>query len=574
MINTEGNSLLKREEKYFNQELYDFNDYKFDIEYSIEIGKDILYQEKVNKRLIKGDFEDSLWVFKDETRDTRINFDFNDIDCYSSSIDTQHEWKSIVKCWITSLLPSRSVNTVRMYYSGLKTFLLISEGFKSIQTIKDHFNHKLNERKRWGLTIYILNFLDYFEELDNNLELLSFLIQAKAEIHTPDLVGTVRILPPSKEVILFSWIIEDYFAQIDKDSQEYYKYFSIFLWWNLTNLIPMRPSEFCKLKRNCINETGNKFYIYLPRIKQKNSKNRIQVIDTIEIPQNLYLLIEDYIERTNSYGVTETLVSYASMKSKYHGKLDNNQFSLTILSYSITKFYEEVVTDKYGYSVNLNKAANKIETYDITQMVKPGDTRHFAFLNLMRQGYHPVEIARLGGHVCLHSQYHYHQHQEYWVDTEILVLMQKFSLNKRMKQQEHRTGSPIVNYQLEEEIKEKHIFRVTTSDVRHELELGYCTDLYQNCKTDCFFCDSWRISPEEYLENFQLISEEIEKCDNEVIRLANVLASLNKLALKFAFKDDEYAEFNPIFSNDLLIAKNELDTALYKATKFRNKLKS
>src|SRR5699024_12777022 len=68
----------------------------------------------------------------------------------------------------------------------------------------------------------------------------------------------------------------------------------------------------------------------------------------------------------------------------------------------------------------------------VNRKIRPNDTRHFAFLNLMTQGYHPVEIARLGGHNSLNSQYHYHQHVEYWVASEVMELMLNFKLKENI----------------------------------------------------------------------------------------------------------------------------------------------
>lgn len=213
-------------------------------------------------------------------------------------------------------------------------------------------------------------------------------------------------------------VVEDYFKS-DLSDEHYRKYFCIYLWWNLTTIIPLRISEFCDIKRNNLIEVDDGFLLKLPRKKQNN--RRIQVIDSILIPKRLAEAINAYKNSTDKYGNTSTLISYLSLPFQKHNldqKINSESFDSNIFSYVLKDFYDEIVCKRYGFKIMEQEEVKAVEqglslNKVINRKIRPNDTRHFAFLNLMTQGYHPVEIARLGGHVSIYSQYHYHQHLEY-----------------------------------------------------------------------------------------------------------------------------------------------------------------
>ena len=120
-------------------------------------------------------------------------------------------------------------------------------------------------------------------------------------------------------------------------------------------------------------------------------------------------------------------------------KIDSKSFDSSTFLYILNDFYDEIVCNRYGFKIIEQEEVKVVEhslslNKVINRKIRPNDTRHFAFLNLMTQGYHPVEIARFGGHVSIYSQYHYHQHLEYWVDSEVMELMLKFNLNRNIGQ--------------------------------------------------------------------------------------------------------------------------------------------
>lgn len=334
----------------------------------------------------------------------------------------------------------------------------------------------------------------------------------------------------------------------------------------------MRISEFCDIKRNSLIEGDDGFILNLPRKKQNN--RRIQVIDSILIPKGLAKAIKSYISLTGKYGESSTLISYLSLPFRKHYlnlKMDSNSFDSSTFLYILNDFYDEIIFKKYGFkimdqddvkAVEKGLSLNKV----INRRIRPNDTRHFAFLNLMTQGYHPVEIARLGGHVSIYSQYHYHQHLEYWVDSEVMELMLKFNLNRNIGQQTRDIFD-------EKEFKERFILRPSENkEVHIPLSIGYCTDPNQNCKVDDHvFCDAWRISFEEYKQKADIIMKKINEKENTTKQIINNLKNLYQIAIK-GFKNDLNSEKNFLFNRELLETSKQLKHSLYQLAMLKKKV--
>src|SRR5699024_2662081 len=228
-----------------------------------------------------------------------------------------------------------------------------------------------------------------------------------------------RQLPSGKDVLKLDSCINQYFADgISLSSRLFFA--PILLWWKITNIIPLRISEFCTIKRECITQHNGKYYIMLPREKSPAVKRRVQIIDTLEITKEIFDLIDHYIRLTDPHGESKTLISYRTllMLAKKHtgrwGKKDRSYFNRHNFTRLLESFYREVVYGKYQNSIN--------------REVRPNDTRHFAFCSLLMQGISPVEIARLGGHSTIETQYHYANHTEYFIDVEVQKLTDGFKL--------------------------------------------------------------------------------------------------------------------------------------------------
>lgn len=532
----------------------------FSLNESEAMAKRCLLKYEKENVLIKGDYVDNLWVFEHHLdKGTFVYFDFNLINSVDDNLP--NNFVSIVKCWIADLLTKYYPNSVKGYVKYLYDGLRQSNGFhinkvaELIQWIK---NKPVVDNTREDIVICILNFLDY-ADLEINDSYVPKLLEYKKSLK---ITKKVRTLPPSSEVLKFSYYLNDFFGSIkfdrfDKQNKKihqlYVLYCPILIWWRLTNIIPLRVTEFCTITRQCLTTEGKEHYIQLPRIKDKYNSKRIQVVDRINISTEMYELINDYIINTNVYGKTKTLISYrsiaeASNTNKGYLKNEMDYFSKGILYSLIDKFYKDVLIGKYNLAI-------ETEHY-----LKPNDTRHLAFTSLMLQGISPVEIARLGGHRTISAQYHYQFHLEYWVDSEVFKLMKHRNKFMRNRLLSNNTETEI-NFIPNEVLLKAYL--PASTDILIKLDIGYCIDEFQRCPTEeCLACENWRISPEELIEKRMKIKEKIARSRRKIDELAAFIHNIHKIILA-----DEIARINTSTFNELNTHVNSIKDEVHVLTR-------
>ncbi|MEB1808988.1 MAG: hypothetical protein LPK26_17155 [Bacillaceae bacterium] len=551
----------------------EYNEKSFDLKDSIEESKAILENEMYRNDLSDCQFEQEKWFLENVLEAKKLSIDFNrirEVIQFNQEMNTE-QFIDIVKCWTASLIDEgySALVVEVMINSGLRQFMTLTKGLTSIneEEFVDEFNN-FSERRKRTICTSALNFLDYYSGYSSaNDEFVSLLYSVK-----PSWEEHRRLLPPSKDILIFSKVLQDYFSK-ELSEQEYLRWFPVWLWWNLTSLIPMRPSEYCTIERNCLIPKDGGFYIKLPRHKQKQNKRKIQILDTIKIPEHLYRKIEEYRERSDRYGKTDTLISYRSIPSIVHEKLSSkniyvnqrinpNKFTINIFRFLLNSFYEYIVFGEYKVSFS-DKEDSDNDRLSITRKLRSGDTRHLAFINLHRQGYHATEIARLGGHVSIYTQGHYFNHVQKSVDLEILDLIQSFDLDRysekiseKESKQEHSISISFI---------EQFILRPPKTDFRRKMKDGYCTFEEQKCPVeDCWECTEWwRISEEEFSEKQHILAQKLNDSKSDIEAVIENLQNLYKGIYKFG-KDDFFSSDNSAIRKELINKSKRIDNAIRK----------
>jgi hypothetical protein len=544
----------------FLSDIEAFSEGSFDSESSIEEAKHIL-QKKMNENPHnKCVFKDNVWELYNELTATIRYINFNEIIemvSFNNELKTL-EFIDIIKCWVTSLLDSLSIGTLPYYINGLKGFLSITNGLTNfnIDEISSDFSI-LNEATKKDIVLSALNLSDYYSDIKNYEEIVSLLYELKKQYKV---LKNVRILPPSRDILIFSKIAEDFFSN-NLSEQDYFKWFPIWFWWKLTNLIPLRPSEFCDIGRNALIESDGNYYIRLPRKKQKTNARRIQVIDTVLIPMELYLKLVEYKAKTERFGNTETFISYQSIPHlgfapRHSKKIVQTKFTNSIFKRILESFYDHVVFGRYNIQYK-PMHQNDFDLKCISQKLRPNDTRHLAFINMKKQGYHPVEIARLGGHTKLRSQEHYFNHIQNYVDLEILELITNSDLSNSSNKFADQSTSLGIDF------IHKYILRPDNTRFKRELNHGYCTDEEQRCMSeDCWGCEYWRISMDEFFQKQHILENKIKSSKNHLNEAIENLKKLYKAVYENISNDEYYSSDNTVIRKQLITNSKYVEKAI------------
>lgn len=551
MINTDSYTLK------YNDDIDSLSDSSFIIEESVKLAANIIKKESLH---VTGSFHDNEWVFyanKLNTGQIR-NFKFNKLDLYNKKHHIPKNFKVIVKCWLADLISKYQISTAQGNYSKLLNFLKYTNGFQPLK-IDEFFNwfektDSISNKEKQNTILVTLNFLDY-SDLNIGDIYIKPLIELRNKIPNKK---SSRVLPPSAEILSFSKSIDLFYNDVINSSDnnlkhlnDKYTYYPIVIWWKLTTIIPLRPGEFCAIKRDCIYKNKDGYFLYLPR--HKYPKKHPNVLDKVKIDINTYELISKYIMETNQFGDTETLISYNSIlqtSSAYIYNIRLNQkknikvFNHNQLSLFINQFYERIMKNKYGfYTLDEHK-------------LKPNDTRHLAIFSLMMQGVSPVEIARLANHKTISMQLNYSSHTEYWIDSQVFELLQNFKFSNA---KENTSNNAL---QLTPHMPDNVLLRAfkppTTQNYYMPLkDIGYCSDEQQRCETEeCIYCSHWRVSVKELNEKKSLIKTKLANSKKNVYELIEFLKNIHSLILSDELEMMNFTNFNNLKSTSFQLKES------------------
>lgn len=205
-----------------------------------------------------------------------------------------------------------------------------------------------------------------------------------------------RVLAAFDSYLQFDEILRDYWQTLGDDAKLFY--FPVYLWWNLTAILPLRPTEFLLTPRDCIN--GNAITVRRTRLKGGGKVS--------------YRIAHDYELR--QYEITPALADEIRM---YISMTEHTQPAQIDALFRLEPHYGYIGRgidrlNRYYTYHNMRACldtffAEAVEPdgHDIGR-IKLGDTRHLAMVNLIISGGSPVICRELAGHADVAVSSHYY----------------------------------------------------------------------------------------------------------------------------------------------------------------------
>lgn len=267
-----------------------------------------------------------------------------------------------------------------------------------------------------------------------------------------------RQLAQFQSYFAFNDILADYWGQALSQEQRLF-YYPLYLWWQITAVIPLRPREFLLTQRDCLSEKDGKYFLTLRRNnlkgKEKSVSHKISedyYKTTYEIPKGLAMDIQDYLSLTNSQSATKlnTLFVTDSHYKRWERRTGvNNRFlTYTNLNTILKYFYNEIITEQYGYQVYYLNSPTKLEDKEIN-FIHIGDTRHIAMINLIAEGATPVTAMLLAGHDNVATSSHYFSNLSQFIECSSYQVYRKLTSSQTnyavsKAQRQHTIGKDYV----------------------------------------------------------------------------------------------------------------------------------
>jgi len=378
----------------------------------IDKGREIFEQYKQKHVIIDSSFSDIRWQFSDEYSNVGIQFNFNEV-------SYNRHYKGLFNM------------TFSMFSDYVKTYVMFTMGQIILNTLRD----TVNDIKRLittapevvdADTLFITNpnrLLEFLSMLPvsetDNPEMERFMekIDVLAEIQYSDYAKKQRPLASFDSYFLFNDIINDYWNQdLDRDIRLFY--YPLYLWWQITAIIPLRPREFLLTPRNCLEEKKDGTYITLRRNKLKGGNGTVSYqIDEdyvkvqYKIPDKLAATIKEYIRLTDNFAPTELETLFVS-DTHYthwgHTKHKNSRYFTYINLHCVLRyFFHDVIERHYHLKVIHDRSATHLNEGEINYLYL-GDTRHLALINIIAESGTPVLAMMLAGHENMEMSAHYY----------------------------------------------------------------------------------------------------------------------------------------------------------------------
>lgn len=379
----------------------------------IEDAKQSFTRYKKNGVLQGCVFEDSVWNLTDEVEKYRL--DFRKIQGpYRFVIENKLElsaedFEFAAKIYCVMLLGIRELDYIRTMLVGLRKVLhglMMQDRPEAVlSTLRDAY--LMTQREFWVL-------FQTENEPIQRIQQWMERYQSKAESKQQR-----RELSPMTSYFRFSEIMERFWTHAGK--QDKLDYFPLWFWWNISVVLPMRPTEVVLTPRDCIqkNENGT-FQLTIRKDKLKGGQELHGYCieadyerHTYTIPQEIGQEIVWYIQNTESYAENQNHLLFR------HPKRDSYKYK--DLRNLLCRFYDVVVPNYFDV---VESGKNEIADDEICR-IQLGDTRHIAMISLILQGSNPTVCRDLAGHRNVDISAHYYGNISELVDSVTYELARK-----------------------------------------------------------------------------------------------------------------------------------------------------
>ena len=351
---------------------------------------DVFEDYKQRGIILNNNWTDKLWTLSDQTKNVGLTLISFEGSYYKNAMDwigcNYRCYQDCVKAYIAFNLGEIGLSTLREIANTFAA--LAGKTSEEATEMTDHINHIVgllqiipgsNESRDWVI-----------EELEEKLE--------RNKVRRK---GNKRRLADFQTYLKFNEIINEFWGTANQKQKLFY--FPLYFWWNLTAILPLRPTEFLLTPRDCL-EMGdngeNVLTIRRTRLKGGVEKIAYRISEDYEckkyvITDELAYELRSYLKSTEKMKKTSVDTLFLQMPHYRHLGISTHPhskyYSYVNLNTCLRYFYQEVA---YQRSAKLGK-------------IRLGDTRHIAMVNLIISGGSPVICRELAGHSDIDISSHY-----------------------------------------------------------------------------------------------------------------------------------------------------------------------
>jgi len=375
---------------------------------TLQRARMIFNEYKTRGIIVEGAFDDMAWTLTNQVRKVRLSL---------VAFEGGHQKKAMD--WIGC--------SYRQYVECVKAYLVFNLGELDLATLQDlaqAFNKLAmsSEHEDVSGSDYLRHIIALLQIIPEGNEqrdgVIVELEERAATAKWKKRNGSQRQLADFKSYLRFHDILQDFWQGASKKQKLFY--FPVYMWWNLTAVLPLRPMEFLLTPRECIRNRDSENILTVRRTKLKGGLEKIgyQIAKDYEfkeyaIHENLAAELQWYIRATKDMKRTklDTLFLQAPHFSYFNlpVRSTSQYYTYACINTCLRAFYDEIAGAGNG---------------DISR-INLGDTRHLAMTNLIISGGSPVICRELAGHSKIDVSANYYSNISNLVECVTLAMFRK-----------------------------------------------------------------------------------------------------------------------------------------------------
>lgn len=446
-------------------------------EITIKEARRIFFAYREKDIISQSRFDDDIWDLNNETSGYHFNFeiDSNRFKKFGKELHlTEDEFKEYLKTYIICRMGDLELGSLRRLIHDIKKVVHsdVSDTDSLLEVCTSETVGRVSE-------FFAMLPEECREEELSDLLVMFDEVEERSQIGN---VGKQRSLATFESYFRFDEIIKRFWDESNDEDEKLF-FFPVWMWWNISGVLPLRPCEFVVTPRNCLNEIDGKYTLTVRRNRKKGTgKSKSYKISSdyelnrYSIPERLAKEIQWYLEATKGYPeedthtlfVTGTHYAMWERQAPYTSRL----FSYMNLRTCLRYFFKMIVEDRYGYRVLYNNDGQALPNDNCIEYLHLGDTRHIALINLIAEGATPMVAMMLAGHDNPEMSSHYYSNI-----TQLIECRTYRQYKKQIKGQQ--------NYVLS---KKKN-----TLPAKKSIPLGCGGRCYSEKVTNGDFCDCYKV---------------------------------------------------------------------------------
>lgn len=353
-------------------------------------ARNLFEKYRLSGVIVNNSFSDREWMFTNQLSNMTISFHWSELDYQKNAMP----WMGCnyalfidsVKTYIIFRLGSVSINSIREIANSLRQLIELTEN-ALFTTALEHAHH-------------MAEFLSALPgESARRDTIIEELEERKWNPRARSGKNRQRVLSGLGTYFKFNDAIQELWISADDVKKTFW--FPLYLWWTLTAILPLRPTEFLLTPRKCLSNENGKNVLILRRTKQKGGGMKFSYridkdYETVRyvIPDTMSEDIRWYLKTTDT--MTPTALSTLFVKEPHYAYFGKSPYgglgyyTYANLSTCLRHFQENSMGVDDGSKIHL------------------GDTRHLAMIGLILSGGSPLICKELAGHEDINVSAHYY----------------------------------------------------------------------------------------------------------------------------------------------------------------------